>query len=96
MTSAPSVGWTELNLVQRGERLHAVSIRIQPAAVASTREVIRDVLLVDLDSEGVIVGIELLGPIILDQLKHAVRNADLADSLWRSLRARAPEFASAA
>ena len=52
--------------------LEAVYIRISNHKVAKTDEVIEDVLLVDLDSRGELVGIEILAPVKLSKITQIV------------------------
>ena len=86
----------EISLSQRGELLEAAYFQFTAHEIAKTQEVVEGVLLVDLDAEGGIVGIELLGPIVIDQLKKAISDPGCIDVLWALLSKRAPEFARAA
>ncbi len=86
----------EICLSQRGEFLDAAYFQFTSNPVARTKEVVKGILLVDLDSNGELVGLELLGPIDLEQLRKAVHDQDSIEVLWKVLAQRAPEFTKAA
>jgi uncharacterized protein YuzE len=63
----------ELSITGRGDgTLEAAYIHLSDGKVARTREVIEDVLLVDYDSKGNLVGIEILAPVRLANLTKLV------------------------
>ncbi len=63
----------ELSVSARGDgTVEAMYIRISNRKVSKTDEVIEDVLLVDLDSHGDLVGIEILAPVKLSQITEIV------------------------
>ena len=83
----------ELSINARNDgSLEAAYVQVSDAPVATTREVIKSVLLVDLDENGELVGVEILAPVKISQVQEIASSLESPqrESFERFLRKYVP------